>query len=560
MVVIGFVNSSLMVFAMEQSQENDKANNPDSSFSSLIKKITTPLARLASSHEEVQLVSFPLLSQKEAESYRSSEFMKLEDSLGGDTNKSSQVENLACLATVYVMLARGTTNKRAVVEDYYADPRKYNGNGPGATKPSFVKDETPVNISIVIDSIQRGSPVILHGKGGPLFDHFILVTGYKRYDSGDIELLANDPWPDASQGLQVVLNASEIPIAHPNLSQIKFVGMRIADVSSKEMQVNFSNKGPCEIRVADLQGKYRGTCQNGLANGNGKAEGKSKTFTGVFVSGVPQGKGELIETSLLSGSSTTVGNFVNGKIEGKGKRTYSNGNVYEGEFLNDMPNGKGKLVRTDGAIYIGNFLSGKYSGYGVMTEANGSKYEGNWFDGMRHGKGKITYPGQKSIAVEYANGKAMTPGVEQTLSSSKTGGQNTNHPSNYPVGNIADEFYRNPGTAIKKYSSWQEISITVRGIEARDGFVILTDTQAPSSLTSESNRQSRGKFNWDDFHQTAVMGQNVYAQVTRVACVVNMSSFSKMNVNKGATIRLQAKLGSYNGGGSANNSVVFDCK
>jgi hypothetical protein len=49
------------------------------------------------------------------------------------------------------------------------------------------------------------------------------------------------------------------------------------------------------------------------------------------------------------------GEFVNGKKEGHGKLTTSDGNVYEGNFVNDMKHGSGVLLYSSGAKYDGNF-------------------------------------------------------------------------------------------------------------------------------------------------------------------------------------------------------------
>jgi hypothetical protein len=44
------------------------------------------------------------------------------------------------------------------------------------------------------------------------------------------------------------------------------------------------------------------------------------------------------------------GETLNGKPHGKGKYTFSNGNVYEGEFYNDKLHSKGKMSYADGTI------------------------------------------------------------------------------------------------------------------------------------------------------------------------------------------------------------------
>ena len=42
-----------------------------------------------------------------------------------------------------------------------------------------------------------------------------------------------------------------------------------------------------------------------------------------------------------------------GVMQGRGKYTWSNQNVYEGTFLQDKMNGSGKLVFANGDVYEG---------------------------------------------------------------------------------------------------------------------------------------------------------------------------------------------------------------
>ena len=54
--------------------------------------------------------------------------------------------------------------------------------------------------------------------------------------------------------------------------------------------------------------------------------------------------------------------------------------------------GKGKLTWANGDIYQGNFQNGKYQGFGVMTYSDGSKAAGVWDKGRKHGEFKETDP------------------------------------------------------------------------------------------------------------------------------------------------------------------------
>lgn len=565
---------------------NAAEQNIENIVSDIFKKITAPIVKLASSYDEVLLPSFLLLSQKNPGSYRSPDFMLVEDGISEDGTKKTRIENLACLATVYVMLARGTGKKAAVVEDYYADPRKYGGNGPGAIKPQSVKEEAAIDSKLLLEAIDRGEPVILHGKGGPLNNHFVLVTGYRKYSSGDIEIIANDPWPEASNGAYIYLPlAANSSLTHPTLNQIEFSGMRLTGISSSQMSVNRSDQGPCEVRRADLQGKYIGNCRNGLAEGSGVAEGKSKSFTGLFSKGLPHAKGEFKANSAPYAGATISGNFVDGYIVGKGRIMFADGGVYEGALTNERPNGKGRftrpgafeyegdfqdgkmagkgtLVTSEGTKYTGGFLGGKYSGYGVMTYTNGEKYDGQWVDGQKHGKGKVVRVGQKPALVEYVNGQLVGPNSGAgSVAMQKSGGGEVGQNRNVTASNVAEEFSRDPTAAIQKYANWQAVTFPVTSIEARQGWVSISGVQVPSSTAQEAQQIGKKPFSWDDFHRTAVQGNNIYARAHDIECLVEMKEFAKMKVSKGTTLQIQAKLERYDdGGGMGRSRVTFVCK
>jgi hypothetical protein len=55
----------------------------------------------------------------------------------------------------------------------------------------------------------------------------------------------------------------------------------------------------------------------------------------------------------------------------------SNGNKYEGQWNSEgRPDGKGKMTYTSGNVYIGEFKNGFKSGNGVLKYATGDTYKG----------------------------------------------------------------------------------------------------------------------------------------------------------------------------------------
>jgi hypothetical protein len=54
-----------------------------------------------------------------------------------------------------------------------------------------------------------------------------------------------------------------------------------------------------------------------------------------------------------------IGQFKDGKFDGLGTYTYSDGTKYIGEFKNDLPNGQGTYIYSDGTKYTGRLKDGK---------------------------------------------------------------------------------------------------------------------------------------------------------------------------------------------------------
>lgn len=75
----------------------------------------------------------------------------------------------------------------------------------------------------------------------------------------------------------------------------------------------------CKVLVRELQGEYTGKCKKGLANGKGTAKGIN-TYEGSFKDGLP---------------------------DGKGKYTWSTGEVYTGEWEAGSRNGIGTYWYTE---------------------------------------------------------------------------------------------------------------------------------------------------------------------------------------------------------------------
>ncbi|GHT91410.1 hypothetical protein FACS1894122_03800 [Alphaproteobacteria bacterium] len=84
-----------------------------------------------------------------------------------------------------------------------------------------------------------------------------------------------------------------------------------------------------------------------------------------------------------------VGNFANGKPNGKGMMMFSDGIIYVGDYVDGLPHGKGKVLFSNrNALYAGDFVKGEWQGKGKLINSDGI-YEGDFVKGEKHGMGKL---------------------------------------------------------------------------------------------------------------------------------------------------------------------------
>lgn len=127
---------------------------------------------------------------------------------------------------------------------------------------------------------------------------------------------------------------------------------------------------------------------------NGKIEGKGEIHTfnndngfiyrGEFVNGLREGQG--IESSK---GKTFVGEF-NNDSKCKGKLVFDSGDVYEGEFENNSFNGKGHYTwKNSGHEYVGEYKNDKFNGEGIYRWNENDYYKGGYKDGLKQGQGEL---------------------------------------------------------------------------------------------------------------------------------------------------------------------------
>ena len=169
--------------------------------------------------DHTMLKQYPLISQKDPKYYRDKSLLTTYDAVPGSTKKAL-VPDLACAATIYTILEHGLGNPDAVIDDFYVDPRKHDGSGPGAKRPDYVGADVAIDAATIEKSLKQGRPIILHGYGGPLAEHFVLAVGLKVANNGKRDLIAIDPYPGKDEvrpGRKVYIDLDAHAVKHPSL-------------------------------------------------------------------------------------------------------------------------------------------------------------------------------------------------------------------------------------------------------------------------------------------------------------------------------------------------------
>jgi hypothetical protein len=125
------------------------------------------------------------------------------------------------------------------------------------------------------------------------------------------------------------------------------------------------NAAACKVLIPALSINYKGSCNDGFANGQGEAIG-SERYVGNFKDGLPNGKG----TYYFSDSIYHSGNFQDGLKEGKGETHYAHKNkaesIIKGYWSGDIYRGKSyKTYEFDAAATFD------------LAEVNASSQSGN---------------------------------------------------------------------------------------------------------------------------------------------------------------------------------------
>lgn len=133
---------------------------------------------------------------------------------------------------------------------------------------------------------------------------------------------------------------------------------------------------------------WSGICQNGHAEGQGvmrryAGDRVEAEYIGEYHDGRREGRGAVRGTNGVRYD----GEWRDDQYEGRGAFQAPDGSRYEGGWHDSLPNGHGVWTHADGASYEGELRDGDYSGSGVYAWPNGDRYEGGFRDGRPDGAG-----------------------------------------------------------------------------------------------------------------------------------------------------------------------------
>lgn len=160
--------------------------------------------------------------------------------------------------------------------------------------------------------------------------------------------------------------------------------------------------------------KYVGQYEDDERNGKGVYHSANGViWDGEFKNGTLNGTATMTRLARTrKGKSTTyVGEWKDGRMDGYGVMTYGDGDKYKGQWKDGLYHGEGIFTSSDGYIYEGRWENDKRNGKGVLTMTDGRKYDGEWKDGMRDGHGVYTFPNGVYYDGEWENGKKHGQGT-----------------------------------------------------------------------------------------------------------------------------------------------------
>jgi hypothetical protein len=174
--------------------------------------------------------------------------------------------------------------------------------------------------------------------------------------------------------------------------------------------------------------------------------------------------------------SKYVGEWKDGKYNGKGIYTYAYGDKYVAEFKDGNFNGQGTYTSASGNKYVGGFQDDKFNGQGTYTSASGDKYVGEHKDGNFNGQGTYTSTSGDKYVGEHKDGNFNGQGTytsangDQYVGEYKGNKRNGQGTYTFTDGSVYEGIWKND-----EFQYTQNVTPTV----------IVKKTSEPSSVVQE---------------------------------------------------------------------------
>lgn len=153
--------------------------------------------------------------------------------------------------------------------------------------------------------------------------------------------------------------------------------------------------------------RYFGPLRAGKLQGRGRLEWENgNRYEGEFDRGMMSGNGKLTSTSGF----TYEGEFKSGQFSGKGDATFDDGRKYRGEFARSKFHGKGRHENAAGEVYEGDFEQSEFTGSGTYTRPDGTRHVGRFEKWRPHGRGTFTDPRGIEYEGEFVHGELVGTG------------------------------------------------------------------------------------------------------------------------------------------------------
>mgnify|MGYP000995560446 CR=1 FL=1 len=104
---------------------------------------------------------------------------------------------------------------------------------------------------------------------------------------------------------------------------------------------------------------------------------------------------EKVSDKYFMQMEMNIGNFKNGKKNGKGIFKWNDGCMYYGEYKDNKMDGFGSCYNSSGIlIYEGQWKSNQIHGTGTYIWSDSKKYVGEFRNGKKHGYGSFYLDGE----------------------------------------------------------------------------------------------------------------------------------------------------------------------